>query len=220
MRPERHDGELTGSGVWGQCVYVNPAADIIIVKTSVDPTLWESLTDRHPAEGMARACASFVTGYNGRPGFIKVQFHDGRSLASRLQFNAEVAKASFFDAGARLLQQFVPWHFPQASCWDVMGYFAEPPFVESFTDTFGATPASAAVSIIIRKPPWLGHVGPEGRIAFSHGSESPPVWGQSLFDTTFGEWDRSSDTVAIDGSDIIARPVLRRGLLGSEIYSA
>jgi len=35
--PEGPDGEFTGIGVWGQYLYVNPAANSIIVKTSVDP---------------------------------------------------------------------------------------------------------------------------------------------------------------------------------------
>lgn len=182
--------------------------------------LWESLPDRHPVAAMARAYDFFVNGLDGRAPFIKLQFQDGRALSSRLLFQSEAAQASFFDSGARLLQHMLPSSMPQATCWDLMAYFSEPPFVEAFTDTFGATAADAAVYVRVRKPPWLGHIGPAGKIYFSNGAESPPVWGQSLFDTTYGEWDLSLDTVEIDGSDIIARPSLRRGLLGPEIFSA
>jgi CubicO group peptidase (beta-lactamase class C family) len=35
--PEGDEGEFTGIGIWGQYIYVNPARNIVIVKTSVDP---------------------------------------------------------------------------------------------------------------------------------------------------------------------------------------
>jgi len=35
--PEGEEGEFTGIGIWGQYVYVNPARNLVIVKTSVDP---------------------------------------------------------------------------------------------------------------------------------------------------------------------------------------
>ena len=46
--PNGADGEFMAIGVWGQYVYVNPAADVIIAKTSVDPDF-----DTHDMETLA-----------------------------------------------------------------------------------------------------------------------------------------------------------------------
>lgn len=55
--PNGAEGEFMAIGVWGQYVYVNPAADVIIAKTSVDPEF-----DQHDMETLAvfRAVAAAV----------------------------------------------------------------------------------------------------------------------------------------------------------------
>jgi hypothetical protein len=189
---------------------------------AVDPNLFLDVAERDPATCMQRAYDFFV-GNAQRAGFIKMAFADGRPLRDRLVFDADLTRQSFFDQGARLMRQVLPASFPTASCWDILDLFCEPPFTELFADTFGTSVQDAAVHIIARKPPWAGHVvdTPRGpRVAFSTGSAPPgPGVGQSLFDRSLaeavpGHWDRSLDTVTIDGADVIQRPQLRRGIDG------
>ena len=185
---------------------------------AIDLDLYKNVQQRHPVAFMAKTFEFFVgapasTIGNVQDGFIKLRFADGRPLKERLIFNAGAALAGHHDQGARLSGAFIPTEMPQASCWTAMQHFAEQPFTEFFTDTYGTTIDDALVQVVARKPPWAGHVTykPDPAVGFSTGSA--PGQHQSLFDTAFGEWDIHKDTVEVSGDDIEYR-ALRRGVVG------
>lgn len=207
---------------------------------AVDLNLFTDVVNRSPVDGMKAAYDFFIGGdpADGPPteGFIKLRFADGRGIRERLRFDAALARRSFFDSGARLTRQtIITSDLVQANCWEAMQSFAEEPFVEMFTDTFGDSLEDAHVDIIVRKPPFAGHIAypPKGAsVEFSSGKAPVPL--SSLFDQEFGgwgqrvaivdngelhgSWNECDQTVLIDPSDILAAPNLRRG--GTEIYNA
>jgi len=203
---------------------------------ATDLDRFKDVTQRHPVDCMEKAYELFV-GSGSAPGFIKLLFADGRTLGDRLRFDAVAARVNFPDPNARLTGQFIPTTMPEASCWQVMDHFKPEDFAEFFTDCVGTSVEDVQCQIIARKPPWAGHIayGPKGAsLAFSpplaispaagFGSGfsvafNAPGPGTSLFDGVFGSWNRDEQTVAIDGSDVISQPVLRRGLDARELMN-
>ncbi|WP_421723428.1 serine hydrolase domain-containing protein [Bauldia sp.] len=61
--PEDPQGDFLAIGIWGQYIYVDPARDIVIVKTSADP---EFDANDHESVAAFRSIAATVT--DGRPG--------------------------------------------------------------------------------------------------------------------------------------------------------
>lgn len=188
-----------------------------------DVEMFKDVTQRHPIAAVAKAWDLFVTGTGQEAPFVQIQFADGAPLAKRLVWNAADAEASYVDAKARLQAQFIPTQaqMQQASCWDLLGMFCPQPFMEIYQDSIG-TLELPECHVVLRKPPFAGHIGYDSgqpNVAFSTGA-FPESQG-SLFDSEYGQnWSRSRDTVVISGTDILAIPIMRRGMDGRPVYSA
>lgn len=187
---------------------------------AVDPELFTDLPRLTPAAAMGVVYKFFV-GTPEKPGFIHLQFDDKRPLRDRLVFDEALALRSFFDPAARFMQQTSPTQFPQQPCWGAMHLFAEDTFVEMFTDTFGTSADDAACHLVVRKPPWAGHIAyPNDRPSVAFSTGKAPGFGSSLFDQQFGGWGEDNraagwngqpQTVLISGSDVISIGQLVRG---------
>ncbi|MEO8753196.1 MAG: hypothetical protein ABI624_11030 [Casimicrobiaceae bacterium] len=190
---------------------------------AIDDKLFD-LANRSPVALMKVAYDFFVVGdpKQSRAPFIKLKFGGllGRDtevrelpLAFRLRFDADAAQRSYVDRSARLAGQFMPVQMPEASCWDLLRTFAEVPFTEIFADTFGSTVDDAFVQIIVRKPPFAGHIDYAGETPFVTGSRPPS--GSSLFDDEFGDWHRREQTIGFDHTAVVSEPSMTRGLEGA-----
>lgn len=158
----------------------------------------------------------------GKLGFIKTQFVDAQPLETRLRFDPQRAVGSFFDPLAKITFANLPQWASQGqeespSCWDLLRYCCDDPFVELFSETFGTGPDDAYVAIIMRKPPWVGYVNVEGKIP----GDSPRA-GVSLFDRGHPGtwWERESAPLELRPEDILGRPEVSRGAEGGSIYTA
>lgn len=188
---------------------------------AIDPHLFD-VSGRTPAALMGTAWNFFVEGTAERSPFIKCRWDSQTSLGratniglSRLlRFDAEAAHRNYFDPAARMVNQYLGTELPDASCWDLLDYFSDEHFNELFSDTVGDNLHNAYVQVVSRKPPFAGHIeyiNGHPRIRYSSGTQRPRE-GQSLFDTSFGDWNLADETVEIDGSDVIAMPQLGRGV--------
>lgn len=179
---------------------------------AIDEKLFD-LSNRDPVSLMDTAWRFFVEGTADRGPFIKNRW-DGRPISDYLRFDVDAARQSYFDPAARLISQFLPTEMPDASCWDLLKYFSEEHFTELFSDTYGDSLEAAHIRVVSRKPPFAGHIvypGGQARVNFSVGTKQPR-YGQSLFDSTYGAWDRDAETVYVDGSDVLGIPQLERGI--------
>lgn len=176
-----------------------------------DPRLFE-LTERHPVSLAERLFRFFVEE------FIRIAFADGTTLADRLTFDGEAAREMYVDPAARLAQQYLPTSMPEASCWDAMRYFLEPPWTELYSETRGDTLAGASVAIVARKPPWAGAIGYQwGRPAVAFLAGRPTIYGQSLFEQSYGNgrWLRENETIYLRDEEVVSITGLSRGVDGA-----
>lgn len=187
---------------------------------AVSPDLYRDLQDRHPAAAMEVTFKVFV-GAAGRPAFIMMRFDDGITLAERLLFDAEAARRNWFDPHCVLQVRDLPTTFNGMTCWQVLQHFAEAPFLELFTESYGRNITDARVEVHCRKPPWRGMIGygMEGAsVQLEAGRPADLMFGlgagETGFDGRFGDWDIEAETVRVTGDEIIAEPVLTRGIDG------
>lgn len=179
------------------------AAEIL----AIDPQfLAQDASHATPLEFINTIYKFMITGIGGKPPFINLAFGDGVPLAQRLVYDP--ATANFVDPRALILSGLVSTDWISAgNAIGVMKYFVPDAVMESFSDTFGTSLEDAHVQLIIRKPPFAGHIdygtqGAEVRFATQSG-HAPPLFGGTLFDWQHGEWNTKKATMYIDGSDII-----------------
>ncbi len=199
----------------GREVLTKELRTAVLSYLAIDPELYDP-TEREPIHLIGKTFDFFVNGVDGRDPFIRVKFMDGRTLGSILRFSEDEARESYFDPTARLTQRFLPTGMmPEANAWSIMRGFSPEQFTEMFADAFEDERGNEYVGVVVRKPPWLGHIVQiddygEKKMAVGFSSAAgPPNWGESLFDGLWGGWIRAQETITVPGHYVVSRDVTR-----------
>lgn len=142
----------------------------------------------------------------------------GRSLADLIRLKAE--RSDFFDRDGAIMQARVlpTMQMPKGTLWDVLKVIAESPFSELFMETYGESFAKIHTQVVIRKPPWRGHIEADGRV--NAGASGPPARHESLFDETYGTWNLAENSIIATGDEILSRNAITRVSRPNEVYTA
>jgi len=183
------------------------------------------LSERRPPAIIDAGFDFFVRGRGDKPPFIKIFFSDGKALRDRLTYDAAKTAETYFDKRASLPRSMVISELGESNLFDVLGASSGgPPYVEVFSETVGTSHADARVELVVRKPPFAGHVqyGDDGRISLGFATDDgtqPRMYGQSLFDETYGAWNVRGETVQIGDEDVVSTGEMSRSLSAGDIYT-
>jgi len=181
------------------------------------------VSERHPVRLVEAGFEHFVRGTPDTPPFVSLNFSDGKALSERLIFEPEKAMAGHVDHRAALPISQVPNHLTGASLFDVLQLAGgQAPYMEIFSEVIGTSLGNAQAEIVLRKPPWAGHVdynGAEAAVAFATPTGRPAFRGQSLFDEVYGAWNIHNETVEVDNSDVVSVSHLSRSSKDRPIYT-